>query len=264
MIKEDIRSEIERFSVRHQGQRRTQTRWRTPLVGFASAEDILFKELQKAVSPTHALPVELLPGARTVVAYFLPFEESIVHSNVAGQLASREWAQAYVETNVLIKKLNLHIKDYLESQGYAVLVMPPTHNFDPDNLISDWSHRHVAFVAGLGRFGLNNMLITENGCCGRIGSFITSLSITPDSRPKEEACLFHYNASCTQCVTRCVNKALSEDEFNRHTCYQMCRVNEEKYRSLGRADVCGKCLVDVPCSLADPVKKLRLETEHGI
>lgn len=262
MIKEKIRSEIERFSVWHQEQHRTQTHWRTPLVGFASAEDTLFKELQKAVSPIHALPAELLPGAQTVVAYFLPFEESIVHSNVAGQLASREWAQAYVETNVLIKKLNLHIKDYLESQGYAVLVMPPTHNFDPDSLISGWSHRHVAFVAGLGRFGLNNMLITESGCCGRIGSFITSLRVTPDPWPTQEACLFHYNASCTQCVTRCVNEALSEDKFNRHKCYQMCRVNEEKYRSLGRANVCGKCLVDVPCSSTDPVKKLK--TEHEI
>jgi epoxyqueuosine reductase QueG len=264
MIKEEIRSEIERFSVWHQEQRHTQTRWRTPLVGFASAEDTLFKELKKAVSPTHALPAELFPGARSVVAYFLPFEESIVHSNVAGQLASRKWAQAYVETNVLIKKLNFHMKDYLESQGYAVLVMPPTHNFNPDNLISDWSHRHVAFVAGLGRFGLNNMLITESGCCGRIGSFITSLRVTPDPRPQVEACLYHYNASCTQCVTRCVNESLVEDEFNRHTCYQMCRANEAKYRSLGRADVCGKCLVDVPCSLANPVKKLRLKIEHGI
>jgi len=264
MIKEDIIDEIERFSARHQGQSRTQTRRRTPLVGFASAEDTLFKELKKAVSPTHALPAELLPGAGTVVAYFLPFEEFIVHSNCAGRLASREWAQAYVETNVLIKKINFHMKDYLESQGYAVLVMPPTHNFDPHNLISDWSHRHVAFVAGLGRFGLNNMLITESGCCGRIGSFITSLTVMPDPLPKVEACLYHYNASCTQCLTRCVNEALFEDEFSRHKCYQMCRINEAKYRSLGRADVCGKCLVDVPCSLADPVKKLRLTTEHEI
>jgi epoxyqueuosine reductase QueG len=263
MIKEDIIDKIQRFSVRHQEQSRTKTRWRTPLVGFASTEDTLFKELKKAVSPTHALPAELLPNAQTVVTYFLPFEESIVHSNVAGRLASREWAQAYVETNILIKKINFHMKDYLESQGYAVLVMPPTHNFDPDNLISDWSHRHVAFVAGLGKFGLNNMLITESGCCGRIGSFITSLSVMPDARPKVEACLYHYNASCTQCVTRCVNEALFEDKFNRHACYQVCRINEEKYRSLGRADVCGKCLVAVPCSLEDPVKKLIRETEPG-
>ena len=263
MIKEDIRSEIERFSVLHQEQHRTQTHWRTPLVGFAAAEDTLFKELKKAVSPAHALPAELLAGAQTVVAYFLPFEESIVHGNVAGQLTSREWAQAYVETNGLIKNLNFHMRDYLESQGYAVLVMPPTHNFDPDRLISGWSHRHVAFVAGVGKFGLNNMLITESGCCGRIGSFITSLRVTPDPRPTLEACLFHYNVSCTQCVTRCVNGALSENEFNRHKCYQMCRINEEKYRSLGRADVCGKCLVDVPCSLENPVKKLRLKIEHA-
>ena len=54
------------------------------------------------------------------------------------------------------------------------------------NLISDWSHRHVAVIAGLGKFGLNNMLITDNGCCGRVGSFITDLKIEPTKRKMEK------------------------------------------------------------------------------
>lgn len=37
--------------------------------------------------------------------------------------------------------------------------------------MSEWSHRHAAYIAGLGIFGINNMLITNKGCVGRIPSF---------------------------------------------------------------------------------------------
>ena len=164
-----------------------------------------------------------------------------------------EWVQAYIETNVLIEKLGHHIKNYLETLGFDVAVTPPTHHFDPVNLVSDWSHRHVAFVAGLGRFGLNNMLITQSGCCGRVGSMVTSMKAEADVRPETEACLFHYDGSCLRCVERCVNDALSSDIFNQEKCYSHCLENEALYREMGKADVCGKCLVGLPCSWTNPV-----------
>jgi epoxyqueuosine reductase QueG len=228
-------------------------------VGFASVDDSLFLELKRIVSPTHALPNDLLPTARTVIVFFLPFHQSIARSNITGQLASREWAKAYVETNALIKAMGLHMKQHIKSGGFAVAVTPPTRNFDSQKLISDWSHRHVAFVAGLGRFGFNNMLITKSGCCGRIGSFITSLELPPDHRPDGEACLYHHDGLCKRCVNRCVGSALLPDQFYRYNCYQVCLSNEEKHGSIGKADVCGKCLVDVPCAFTNPVKRSKNE-----
>jgi len=255
MNKEQIRLEIQRFVVRYAGANQTATRWRTPLVGFASAADPLFGELRTTVGSTHALPEDLLPGAATAVAFFIPFDESIALSNVEGQLASRQWARAYVETNALIEAVGLHAQQHIESAGHAaVAVTPATHNVDRERLISDWSHRHVAFIAGLGRFGLSNMLITSAGCCGRIGSFVTSLGLEPDRRPQTEACLYRHNASCKRCVSRCVGDALFTDEFRRHKCYEMCLRTEREHQSLGEADVCGKCLVDVPCCLTNPVR----------
>jgi epoxyqueuosine reductase QueG len=58
--------------------------WKTPLVGFADAQDPLFGQLKKAVRPSHGLPGDLLPGARTVIAYFLPFDPAIPRSNHRG------------------------------------------------------------------------------------------------------------------------------------------------------------------------------------
>ena len=57
-----------------------------------------------------------------------------------------------------------------------------THNFDEAKLVSYWSQKHVAYMAGLGKFGLHHMIITEKGCCGRLGSIVTNAKI---SRPKE-------------------------------------------------------------------------------
>ena len=50
-----------------------------------------------------------------------------------------------------------------------------------------------------------------------------------------------------------MNDALHEDRFDRFRCYAMCLANGEMHRGPGTADVCGKCLVGVPCSFADPV-----------
>jgi len=254
-MKKNIREEIEQFIAHYQERCQPATRWRKPLIGFASVGDPLFKQLKSAVSASHSLPKDLLPEARTVIAFFVPFEKFVARSNISGVLASLGWAQAYIETNALIDAIGEHMRTYLNSRGYAVAVTPPTHNFDKEMLMSGWSHRHVAFVAGLGNFGLNNMLITESGCCGRMGSFLTSLDVPPDRRMKAETCLYRYDASCSRCVERCVHGALHKDHFDRKRCYEMCLRNEDLFREKGKADVCGKCLVGVPCSFINPVKK---------
>jgi len=261
MQKEKITKELQGF-VREYGRRHTaRTQWRTPLVGFASAGDPLFTELKRVVAPTHDLPKNLLENAKTVAAFFLPFDKQTVRSNIAGRLASPEWARAYRETNALIRETGRHMKGWIESEGYEVAVTPPTHNFDPKKLISDWSHRHVAYIAGLGTFGLNNMLITEAGCCGRFGSFVISLDLPPDGRPDTEACLYRHNGSCMKCVNRCVGDALFTDRFDRHSCYKVCLENDEVYHFEGTSDVCGKCVVGVPCSFLDPVRKMMRKAE---
>jgi epoxyqueuosine reductase QueG len=145
-----------------------QSDWGPPLIGFAQAEDPLFAQLRQVVSPTHALPRDLLAEARTVLVYYLPFLPDIARSNKQGKLASLQWSLAYVESNRLILDINRIVKQELNKYGYNSTLLPATHNFDAKQLISDWSHRHVAYIAGLGTFGINNMLITDRGCAGRL------------------------------------------------------------------------------------------------
>lgn len=233
-----------------------QTKWEEPLVAYADAMDEMFYKLKDVVSSSHAVPKDFLSEARTVVSYFIPFNEDIVKSNIEGKECSKIWAIAYIETNKLIVDLNTFITNKLQKLGYKSSSIPPTYNFDNKKLITDWSQRHVAFIAGLGKFGLNNMLITDKGCCGRIGSFVTELKLEPTKRQNKENCLYKHMNICKKCVDRCVNNALKVDYFDRHKCYEMCLYNDRFHSDVGFTDICGKCLVNVPCSGVNPVKLL--------
>jgi len=254
-MKKLLIQEINRYVGQYPEKTRTMTEWGTPLTGFAASRDPLFEQLKSVVSPAHALPSDFLENARTVVAVFFPFKKELMRTNIKHRYASREWGTAYIETNEMIRNLSLYLQDFLAERGESLAVIPATHNWDEQKLISNWSHRHVAYIAGVGNFGLNNMLITKKGCCGRLGSFVTTIEVDADPRSELPACLFKYDGSCRKCVERCVNDALLENGFNRFKCYELLLENVERLQDLGYADVCGKCLAAVPCSHANPVAK---------
>ncbi len=253
-MKDKIEKLITEYIMNYPTIKGTETKWKYPIIAFAKADDENFMELKKVVSPTHALPTDFLEDAKTVVSYFIPFEENVVKSNIKGKNASRAWAVAYIETNKLILDIAEYMKDELNKIGCDSVIIPATHNFNKEKLISDWSHRHIAYFSGLGSFGINNMLITEKGCCGRVGSFITNLEVKTCENKIKEYCLYKYNGSCKKCLDRCVADAISIEDFNRHKCYEICIYNNKLYPELGVSDVCGKCLVGVPCSFKNPVK----------
>lgn len=229
------------------------TGWLEPLVAFARADDPLFKKLKDLVDKDHALPHDLLPGARSVIAYFIPFNHRVAESNIPGRYCSPAWATAYVETNRLIGLINRRLEEALVEKGCRAGFAPATHNFDPLTLRSSWSHRSAAFITGLGTFGLNRMLITTKGCCGRIGTLVTDLKLPPTPRPETENCLYKAGGGCTDCLDRCVNKALTIDGLDKQSCYKMLLTNGNYLAdSDNTADVCGKCLVDIPCSFKIP------------
>ena len=249
-------SEIVQFVRGYAEKVPSVTKWKKPLVGFASADDPLFLKLKEVVRPSHELPRELLPSARTVVAFFIPFENTLQkENNQAGFYPARSWAVAYTETNRLIKEVNEHLKNLLEAEGCRAVYAPPTHNYDPAVLMSDWSHRHIAFIAGLGRFGLNRWLITEKGCCGRFGSLVTEAAFPPTRRPEQEFCLHFSGSECSACVENCIYDALFIDRFDRHACNRHLERNQGYFTDFETSDVCGKCGCGLPCSTRNPMAK---------
>lgn len=251
---EDIKNLIDDFILNYKDKNAIITDWADPIVGFASTDDSLFLQLKQVIDQDHKHPNQLLPSAKTVISYFIPFNENIVQSNIDGKLASKEWAIAYIETNKLITDINKFLTAEIKQENYDSFEIPPTHNFDENKLVSYWSHKHIAYIAGLGKFGLHKMLITEKGCCGRLGSLIISAKIEATGRNEDEYCLYFFNKTCKQCLDKCLFNALYLNSFDRHKCYKICLENGRIYSKLGLSDICGKCACGIPCSVNNPVK----------
>ena len=233
----------------------TVTEYREPLVGFASASDPRFPDLCRVVHPTHMLPQDLLPGARSVVSFFLPFAPWIVEANTQDrEQVAREWAVAYVETNALIGRVTARLAEALARRGIRSAAEPATQNFDPKTLVSRWSHKSVGIIAGIGSLGLHHLVITDAGCAGRFGSLVLDANLPIAPAEPRERCLYFHDGSCLECVMRCPASALSADEpIDKQLCWRRCQEVAAGFGDLDQADVCGKCAIG-PCSFESAVQ----------
>lgn len=266
MTKERVRNEIQRFVAEYDPEGWLTGKWRTPLVGFADANHPDFPKLRKLVHPEHEMPWEVLRGAKTVIAYFVPFTEKIARGNAGEGLASPDWALCYEQTNAMFPRLNERVISFLKENGCRAAVSKEASVFDREKITSRWSQRHIAYLAGLGTFGLNNMLITDMGCCGRLGTVVTDLDCESDRPIGEEYCLYKRKGVCMACVQRCPTGALTAQGFRRDVCFARCRENARVYTQFGNSyasaagqeaedsgsEVCGKCLVNLPCTMKKP------------
>lgn len=244
-MKATLQKAIEEYIHAHCQHEHIDNVWQSPVVKFANADNPLFHKLKELITENHYLPKDYLPNATTVVSYFLPFARPVGQSNVAHEESSPLWAQSYLNANVMAAKINQYLVDMLRRQGVAACVPTDAGMISMEVPKSRWSQRHVAYIAGHGTFGLNNMLISDKGSVGRYFSIITYLDVPADPVVQEERCLFKKNGTCKLCVQHCFTGALTESGFDRFKCLAQCMKNDAIYPG---ADVCGKCVVELPCS----------------
>lgn len=229
-----------------------QNWWRQPILA-AGTVDQRFWTLKKMVSEDHLMPEDLLPAARTVIVFFIPFTEELVRENREGTLACRNWGLAYTRTNTVIAEISEALSGILAEHGHRSAVTPPTHDFDEERLISRWSHRHLAHLVGLGKFGVHRQIITPLGSAGRLGSLVTEADLGDHPLCSiGEMCLHRAGKTCLVCAKNCPVGALGPETFHRSSCWEQCLVNDRNMADMPTTDVCGKCVALVPCSLVDP------------
>jgi len=241
-----LKTELAHFVCHEVQNSEDRNFFKEPLVGFASASDPLFLRLPEIVGKHHIQPQDILPSARTAMAFFVPFAPFVVSANREPPVA-REWAEAYVKANALINSTCEKVIAFLAGKSVEAAAIPATHTYDSETLLASWSHRSVGFIAGLGRFGLNRMLITAKGCAGRYGSLVFAEDVAPDERSEKEFCIGLSTGKCRYCLNACPVDALSPDGLERHKCNDLLLENSGRFTELGLCDVCGKCAAG-PCA----------------
>jgi len=256
----DLRKYAERFVEEESDRPGTDGWWQTPLLNAAPI-DTRFDQLPQIAADDHLLPRDLLPTAKSVIVFFIPFKKELVTANQKGERPCREWGVAYVQTNDLIGRLSQALGDFLNEHGYKSGLTPATHNFDDVKLMARWSHKHLAHLVNLGRFGVNHLLITPVGCAGRLGSLVCEADLGDHPLIQtEEACLLKAGKECGKCIKACPVVALSENDFDRRSCWERLKENRrtlDYFSDLPEStQVCGKCAALVPCSFINPVANL--------
>jgi epoxyqueuosine reductase QueG len=217
-----------------------------PLMRVAAADDPLFSKLkdERVVGPHHLSPDEWVPAAKSVISYFLPFTDDVRRANrQRSDWPAAEWLYGRIEGERVNNRARQLLQEKLRKAGWNTVAPALDSRFEVVDLRSNWSERHIAFIAGLGTFNLSKSLITEEGCAGRFGSVVTELPLEAAVRPYEDP--YEYCNDCGACIERCPVAAIDRQGKDHLPCAHFLReVISPKYSPRYG---CGKCQTAVPC-----------------
>lgn len=275
-----IKNEIKRYfkeSKENWFEEIEDTYFEEPIIKFADTEDPLFEEYKKIIGEHHFTPKEAFEltfgegsyKGGTVISIVLPINEKTRKSNrTQKELASKEWALTRTfGDETFVRGFSKHLESYLNKMGYRTITPRLFEWFkihaNGSDLTSNWSERHIAYVAGLGTFSINDAFITEKGIAVKLISFATELKLTPDVRSVKnhtENCLLCSKGTCGACINRCPVSAISKEGHNKIKCYKYVYGEEssklaESYGGSAKAGSgCGLCQTGVPCEGKNPIR----------
>ena len=224
--------------------------YREPMVGFVSVDDPSIVNVKDIVGPWHDSPDDQLPGARTIIAYTVTFTREVAMDPGNAEFSGLTWSEAYVIINKNFELISKAVADYLRSKGYEAATVTATNDYDPSDPVSSWSHRTMACAAGLGKFGMNRILITSRGSAVRYCSLLTTAELEPSGPYEGPVCTGLDGGSCRLCLDACPVDALTRwYDGGKFDCQELQEVYHEKMLEelkVDTAGTCGKCIAVCP------------------
>jgi epoxyqueuosine reductase len=151
------------------------------LVGIASTA-----KLDELTPSGYNRPRDLLPEAKSTVVMALQWN----HALVDGLPELRPmYSRMMIMMNNFLDTAVLKISGFLKSKGFVSLPVHASDPYDLINLKGVLSHKHAAVQAGLGEFGLNNLLLTPQfGPRQRLAQILTDAELEPDNPMNRRLC----------------------------------------------------------------------------
>lgn len=211
-----------------------------PLTGFAPA-DRWDTPLFDPWVPEEFRPQAIFPEAKTIIVIGLPVTLPIVET-----APSIWYYELYRTVNTLLDINGYRIAEFLNKEGFPSVAVPRdgygSITILRDTPVAFFSHRHAAFLAGLGNFGINNTLLTKKfGPRVRFTSIFTRAEIPPDPVMEDPLC-----TRCLQCVNACPVKAIGDKNYpegliDKKACATRSEALSKRYIS-----PCGLCIKVCP------------------
>ena len=229
--------------------------FREPLVGFVSVDDPSIVHVKDIVGPWHNAPDDQLPGARTIIAYAVPFTRDVAFDPSDSRYSGLVWSEAYLLINKAFGDISHAVADLLISEGYKAGTVVATNDYDPADPVSCWSHRTMACAAGLGKFGMNRILMTAKGSAVRYCSLLTSAELEPTGPYDGPVCMGLEGDGCKLCVDACPVGALTHwFEGGNLDCQDLQDLYHQQMLDnlhIDTAGTCGKCISICPLAYID-------------
>ena len=211
-----------------------------PLVGCAAVSRWEDASLNPDM-PEAFYPQSIWPEAVSVVVIGFP-----VHLPALETTPSIWYRDEYMTVNSLLDHYTYRLAEFLNQRGYPSVSVPRDGyghvSVLVDNPVVFFSHRHAAYLAGLGNFGVNNMLLTPRyGPRVRFGSVLTAAPLPSDPVMEKMLC-----TRCMNCVNACPVRALNEEDYpegltDKTTCAKYSQSLAKHYRA-----PCGVCIKVCP------------------
>jgi epoxyqueuosine reductase QueG len=139
--------------------------------------------------------------------------------------------------NFFLDQSALRLANVIQHKGHLALPIPASQILDWQRQKAHLSHKEIAYLAGLGWIGRNNLLVNKDiGAQLRLVSILTDMSLQVN-KPSLDNC-----ADCYACLSICPAGAIEKEQkkFKHLACFEKLRqFQKDRYVS---QYICGICI----------------------
>lgn len=143
----------------------------------------------------------------------------------------------YRQLNALLDSISLRLTNFIEGQGFKALPIPASQILDWKRQTAHLSHKKIAYNAGIGWLGRNNLIVHPLfGSQIRLSCVLTDMPLAIDTS-LEDGC-----NECRECIKVCPVNAIKErqKDFDHMECFN--KLKSYQRENIVGQFICGICV----------------------
>lgn len=200
------------------------------------------EDIEKRINPNH-----YMTEGKTIISIAFPYDHGRENEKDNGfSIYTKR-----LDYHRVVKKYLSEISTYIESLGGQAL------SFVDSNTLPE---RYIAYLAGVGFIGRNNLLITQKyGSYVFLGEIITDLEIEcQDQRRQDEISRYAECGTCERCIKECPTKSINKLRCNPNICLSYMTQKKEltvREMSLLKGNIFGCDFCQLKCPYNETAEK---------